>query len=638
MSNQPTMPVTGSAVRRVPALQHLTKFEALDRTFPQMLRDRATVEPGVTAFCHWDGTRAVPTTWASYASTVREVALGLSSLGVVPGDRVAIMSPARTEWVVAALGILSAGAIPVGVYPTSSALEVEQALGHSEATALFVGSDTEVAKVAEVAKDLPALRLLVGFDVEPSGVPEPVRAKTWERLREAGRVHDASNPRLFDELVDSGSIDQPAALFYTSGSTGAPKGVTHTHRTLQYSVLTFGMCYPEIGTVRHDLVGFLGLSHVAPALIGVFAPIMTRLVITYSRMDQWSEALVRVRPTAVLWPPRIYEKLLGEALSTVEAGHAPFRFAYSLAMKVGRKVVETRWQGNRLPWHLRISYGLASKWVFAPLRAKVGLDRIRVSWTASAAMTPEVTALWQVWGLDLRELYGTTETCGSVLAQWDRPFPPPGTVGKAMPDPRWLIKTNDEGELMVCAPLLFRDYWNNPAATAEVMEGSWYHTGDLVEIESSGEVRLIGRAKDVVITSGGKTVSPQPIEVRLKSSPLVEEAVVVGDGRKYLAALIWPADEGRALSAEQLTDQVRAWITEVNADFARPLQMKDFRIAPRALSLEHGELTLKGTIRRAAVLKAFGELVDEMYSADWHQEITRHVGMAKTSRSRGSND
>jgi long-chain acyl-CoA synthetase len=623
---------------KVPALHSLTGFEVLHRTFPQMLKDRAAVEPEVTAFCHWDGTRSIPTTWGSYQATVREVALGLNSLGVVPGDRVAIMSPARAEWVIAALGILSAGAIPVGVYPTSSVVEVKQALEHSEATAVFAASDAEVAKVTKVAAELPALRLLVGFDIDPSGAPESVVSETWAGVRESGVDRGESNPALFDELVEAGTIDQPAALFYTSGSTGAPKGVTHTHRTLQYSVLTFGMCYPGISSERHDLVGFLGLSHVAPALIGVFAPIMTRLVVTYARMDQWSEALVGVRPTAVLWPPRIYEKLLGEALSAVEARPAPSRLVYKLAMAVGRKVVGLRWQGKPLPWYLRTLYGLAVTFVFTPLRAKLGMDRITVSWTASAAMTPEVIGLWHIWGLDLRELYGTTETCGSVLAQWDRPFPPPGTVGKAMPDPRWLIKTNDEGELMVSAPLLFRDYWNDPRATAEVMEGTWYHTGDLVDVDSSGEVRLIGRAKDVVITSGGKTVSPQPIEVRLKSCPLVDEAVVVGDGRKYLTALIWPADDGNALTDAQLKDGVRDWIASVNSELARPLQLKDFRVAPRALSLEQGELTLKGTIRRAAVLKAFGELVDEMYNADWHDEIARHVRIADTSRSRDASE
>jgi long-chain acyl-CoA synthetase len=190
-----------------------------------------------------------------------------------------------------------------------------------------------------------------------------------------------------------------------------------------------------------------------------------------------------------------------------------------------------------------------------------------------------------------------------------------------MPDPRFGIKTSSEGELLVKGPLLFRGYWKNPEATAEVMDGEWYRTGDLVEIDASGEVKLIGRAKDIIITSGGKTISPQPLEVRLKDSPLIEEAVVVGDGRKYLTVLIWPTENGSKLDKHVLEEGLRAWIEDLNTGLARPLQLKDFRIAPRALSAGAGELTAKGTIRRASVLTSFSALVDEMYSAAEHNEF-----------------
>lgn len=616
----------------IPVLHSVSGFEAVHRTFAQMLCDRAECEPDTVAFCSWAGGAARPTSWSEYLDEVRETTLGLHNLGVAPGDRVAIMSSTRREWVVAALAILSMGGVPVGVYPTSSGAEVEQALESSGATAVFAESASDIAKVAAAAPGLPHLCATIGFDTEPADLPATVKAVHWASLRAVGRARALAEPELFTVLVEAGDIDQLAALFYTSGSTGAPKGVMHTHRTLQYSVLAFAMSYPEIGRTRHDLVGFLGLSHVAPALIGVFAPIMTRLVVTYCTMDQRREALIGVRPTAVVWPPRMHEKLASEMLQALSESGRAFRFAYSIAMGVARRVSVLRWRGRQVPKHLNALYGFCMKSVFLPLRATVGIDRIKVSWTASGSMTPDVAALWHMWGLDLRELFGTTETCGSVLAQWDRAFPAPGTIGKCMPDPRWAIRVSPEGELQLRSPCLFKGYWRNPEATASVMEDGWYRTGDLVELNRDGEVKIIGRMKDVLKTSGGKMVSPQPIEVRLKASPLIDEAIVVGEGRKYLAVLLCVSDVARAMTPHERDDALTGWIDEVNSELARPLQLKTYRILPRALSPAAGELTPKATIRRSNILASFADFVDDMYDAGEQDEIVRQARFARTDR------
>ncbi|WP_243636700.1 AMP-binding protein [Rhodococcus sp. Eu-32] len=616
----------------VPVLRNVTDFEAVDRTFAQMLCTRAEREPDGVAFRSWTNGAVRSTSWKEYLDAVTDAALGLHRLGIVHGDRVAIMSSTRGEWVVAALAILAIGAVPVGVYPTSSAAEVSHALESTGAVAIFAESANDCAKIAAVATETPDVRSVIGFDDAPDGFASGVQVTEWVELLYSGRSSSMAEPTLFSQLVAAGHVDDLAALFFTSGSTGAPKAVKHTHRTLQYSVLGFAASYPDIGSTRHDMVGFLGLSHVAPALLGVFAPIMTKLVMTYCTMDQRLEVLRAVRPNTVLWPPRMHEKLASETLDALSESGRLFRLRHAAAMKVARRVSALRWADRPIPRYLDTLNDAAVKYAFMPLRAKVGMDRITVSWTASGTMTPDVAALWHMWGLDLRELFGTTETCGSVIAQWDRAFPTPGTIGKALPDPRWAVRVSEEGELELRSPCLFDGYWNNQDATESAFEDGWYRTGDLVDIDAHGEVRLIGRLKDVLKTSGGKSVSPQPIEVRLKASSLIEEAIVVGEGRKYLTVLLSVSDEAQLMAPRERDAALTNWIDEVNTELSRPLQLKKFKILPRALSAAAGELTAKATIRRAAILESFAELIDELYDGDEQNEIARQARYAPTGR------
>ncbi|CDQ45553.1 MULTISPECIES: AMP-dependent synthetase/ligase [Mycolicibacterium] len=625
-------PAEGNGTHSVPVLQDVSRFEAVPRTFAQLLHDRARHEPDSVAFYTWESGAQHPTTWGEYAESVRRAALELDNLGVGAGDRVAIMSSARAEWVVAALAILSVNAVLVGVYPTSSQQELAQVLETCGVSAIFAESQPALEKVAAIAPRLDTLRAVIGFDAQPAGMPDSVSVSGWHSLLAAGGTLAAADPSRFADLVAEGDIDQPAALFSTSGSTGIPKGVVHTHRTLQFSVLGVAMTYPDIGRTHHDLVGFLGLSHVAPALIGVFAPIMTKLVITYCTMEQRLPALIGVRPTAVVWPPRMHEKLASEVLQTVTHSGRLFGIKYAAAMQIARRIGAQRWADRRPPRYLDVLYGICLKTVFLPLRARVGMDRINVSWTASGSMPPDVAALWHMWGLDLRELYGTTETCGAVLAQWDRPFPRPGTIGKSMPDPRWAARVSADGELQVRTPSLFTGYWNDPQATSEAVHDGWYSTGDLVELDADAEVKIIGRSKDLIKTSGGKSVSPQPIEVKLKSSPLLEEAIVVGEGRKYLTALLAVSAKTQSMSTDERDILLRRWIEGVNSELSRPLQIKDFRVLPRELSAEAGELTLKGTIRRANVVASFAHLVEEMYDGSEQDVIAGQARLIRGDR------
>ncbi|QEU96904.1 AMP-dependent synthetase/ligase [Streptomyces kanamyceticus] len=603
---------------------NLTHFEPA-RTLPRLLLDRARTEPDDVALRHWRDGVVQAITWRSYADHVRDLALGLVAQGVRRGDRVAVMSGARPEWAFAALAVQSVGGIVIGVYPTNSPTEIEQLLTHSEAVAFIGETATELDKAAAIAAQTPTLRLVIGIDATPPALPKPIKATTWKALCEEGAQRADDGPDVLDELVARGSLDDPAVLFYTSGSTGAPKGVTHSHRTLQHSIQTVIGLYPEIQEREYDVVGFLPLAHVAPAVISVFAPLLTRLVVTYCRIDDYQHVLRSARPTALLWPPRFYEKTAGELIARTKTWPRLRRYAYDAAMWVGRRVADNRWSHRKSSIPLRIAYAAALRGVFLPLRATAGMDRIRLAYTASAAMPESVLEIWQIWGLDLRENYGLTETGACPIAHFDQPFPRPGTIGRKFPDPRFQVKVADDGEMLIRAPLLFNGYWRDPEETAAVLQDGWLHTGDLVEYTSHDDIRIIGRKKDVIITRGGKTISPQPIENRLKESVLINDAIVVGEARKYLTVLLEPNTTAAAPSAEAQSEHLRAEIDRVNADLARAEQLKDFRVLPRPLQTERGERTANGKIKRNAVVKSFATLIDEMYDTNDDAAIAHHV-------------
>jgi long-chain acyl-CoA synthetase len=599
------------------------------RTLPQLLIDRADSHPDEVAVRRFvDGTIR-ELTWVEQRDAVARIALGLAAHGVGRGDRVAIMSDPRPAWLQVALAAQSLGAIPLGVYATNSPSEVKRLLEHSGAVAFVGESSDHLEKGAAAAAELSGLRLLVGIDERPPEA-EGGSALTLAELRESG----GDDLDRFRELVEQTSLDDVAVLFYTSGTTGVPKGVTHSHRTFLHASASVWGLYPTLDRVRHDAVGFLPLAHVAPAVVLLAAPLVTKLVVTFCRLEEYERVMREVRPTAILWPPRFHEKHAAQLVRLAEVAGPLRRLTYRLAMRVGRRVAPYRWERRRPPLPLRLAYAAAVRLVFVPLRARIGLDRIEVSWTASAAMPPNVMALWQIWGLDLRETYGLTETAGSTSGHYELPFPRPGDIGSVFPDPRWEVRLEEDGEMLIRAPELFLGYWQNEEETREVLRDGWLRTGDLAEWTPERHIRLIGRKKDVIVTSGGKSLSPQPVEVLLKESPLVTEAVLVGDGRKYLTALldIDRAALGEGATEEELRARLWADVERANADLARVEQIKDFRVLPRPLTIDGGDRTPNGKLRRDAVHRNFAELIDEMYAEDEARVIAGEVGALDAPR------
>jgi long-chain acyl-CoA synthetase len=609
-------------------------------TLPRILDTRARQEPDATVFRVRSAGAYRAITWAELRAEVAALAAGLHDLGLQPGERVAILGDACPEWIAADLAVLSAGALTVGIYPTSSVDEIARQITHVGAVMFIALRRNDLAPLLPSLRESSTVRRIL-LIADPDDELRAAGVVSLADARAAGRERLARTPDLFARLLARGNADDPMRLFFTSGSTGAPKAVVHTHRSLMLAADGAVIRHPAMRSQPQRTVAFLPLSHVSPALNVVVMPFITHVVPHFGDEGQDPFDLVReVRPTYLAFMPRHYQKLGAELAERTREWPWPRRRVYEAARWLGLRAIDSHWAGRPVPRWLRLAHGAARRFVFRPLLATVGLDAVARAQTSSAAMPPSVAALWAMWGLDLREGYGSTESAGAIAAQLE-PFPRPGEIGRPLPTPWYETRLAEDGEIVFRSPIIFAGYWNDAEATAAVMEGGWLHTGDLGELTPEGNIRLVGRKKDLIITSGGKSLSPQEIELSLKSSPYVSEVVAVGEGRKYVAALVelaagpvthWARERGiQAVAYADLAAHpdvgalIAGEVERGNAALARVAQIKRFRILPRPLDVEREEVTATRKVRRQVVLAHFQSLVDEMYDASEDAVIAAEV-------------
>ena len=592
-------------------------------TVPAALARRAADEPDRVALQQKRGGTDQALTWRELAATVERVGVGLLELGLGPGDRVAVMSDARVEYAVVELAVWGVGAITVGVYPTSSPAEIAYQVLDSGATIFVAEGDDAMRRLADAPEAVTALRAVVTIDAVPTVVPSVP-------LAEVERPGDAAGAERFRCLGAALQPDDALCIIYTSGTTGNPKGVLHTHRSFLYA--SESIVEPPTRALRtHDqrVVCHLPMAHVVGKLLGITVPLVSRVIAYFpERVDRYGDRFVEVGPTYVLQPPRFYEKAASEVITRARRGRAHRRLAYAAAMRIGRALVRRRWAGARVPPWLDLPNRAARVLVFRPLLRSVGYHEVRHAYTGSALVPPELATLWQAWGVDLRIIYGLTESGGNVTAQ-DRPFPQPVDIGECLARPEWEVDVAADGELLARTPSLFREYWGKPEETAETLKGGWLHTGDVVERDPSGTIRIVDRKRDLIITSSGKTLSPQHIEKELKASPYLAEAVVVAEGRNYLTALLelaeptvaeWARSRGLATAsyaqlavAPEVTALVEVEVARANEQLGRAEQVKKFRVLPTKLEDEPGLLTPTRKAKRRLIEERFADLVDSMY-------------------------
>jgi len=566
--------------------------------------------------------------WGEYGEQVRRIAAALIASGVARGDRVCILGETCPEWFYVDQAVITSGAVSVGIYATNAPGQVAHVLDDCGAHVLFVENEEQLDKVLQVRERVPALGHIVVFDMEGlRGFDDPM-VTSLATFAERGATELAARTAQWRARAAAVAPGDTAILIYTSGTTGAPKGAMISHANLVFQAAALHAVMP-FGPAD-EILSFLPLSHIAERLLSALRPIFHGAIVNIAENQDTAPQNIReISPTVFFAVPRLWEKFHSRVVIAARDGTAFERVAFGLAFGAASRVLALRAAGKRVPLWLGLAWRLADRTVLHRTRKLIGMERARYVTTGAAPIAPELIRWYLALGLDMRQAYGMTETAGVAS------LPPPrvrrpGSVGVALPGTE--IRLSEAGEILVRGPHVFGGYWNNPARTAEVMVDGWLHTGDIGTMDEDGFIRVVDRLKDILITSGGKNVAPSGIENELKFSSYIADAVVIGEARPYLTALVMidyenvaryaqdhaiPFTDYASLCAhEDVQALVAAEVEAVNDRFARVEQIKAFRVIDVQLTTEDEEFTPTLKLKRNVVARRHGALIDSMYESD----------------------
>lgn len=596
-------------------------------TLPGLLRQVAAERPDDLALRHKKFGRWREYSWREYATHSARIGLGLRALGVRHGERIAIHSQNRPEWLFTDLGAQGIGAAVVGVYPTSPADEVEYLLHHSESVVLIAEDEEQLDKTLEVRARLPHLRKIVV--IETRGIAHRLSDPLIMTYAELERLSEQQPIEDYAAAVSELDPRSLAILVYTSGTTGPPKGAMLSHENL----ITAGFAFLKVHTPRargtDEVLSYLPYCHIAERLFSLAGALPAREIVNFGDgSESLLEDLRTVQPHIFFGVPRVWEKML--AIVTIKMADAsPLkRFMYGFWLRQGRRIARKRLARERLSLGDQVLYSLGWFFLFRPLRERLGLARVHTVTSGSAPIAPQVLEFFWAIGVRIRELYGMTENTAVCT------HTPPddvriGKVGRAHDGVD--IRIAADGEILMRGPAIFMGYFNNEKATRDAIdEEGWLHTGDVGELDGDGYLTITDRKKDILITSGGKNISPSWIENKLKVSPYVRESIVIGDRRKYVTALIgieldtvgdWATRKGVPFTTYQdLSEKVEVrslieeWVEEVNRSLANVEQVKRFALLPKELDHEDGQLTATQKVRRRAITAEFSDMIEGLYA------------------------
>jgi long-chain acyl-CoA synthetase len=566
---------------------------------------------------------------ADFVRDVRLLGLGLEALGIGPGDRVAIVSDSRPEWLLADLAILSIGAVSVPIYATLAATQAGYIVKDCAARVAIAADAAQLAKLQSLGHMATSLESLVVFDPPADGLSEESHRSvlTFRALIGRGRDRLAADPTLaqrFDARAASILPETLATLIYTSGTTGEPKGVMLTHGNIASNV---NAIHELLAKGPDDVaLSFLPLSHSFERTV-VYSYLTDGVTVVFAEsMDTLARDLAFTRPTMMTGVPRVYEKIQARVLEAVKKGSALRRWLFANALRRALARVRRAQSSGASARPQGLADTLLDRLVFGKVRARTG-GRLRILVSGSAPLSASVAEFFAAAGLPIVEGYGLTET--SPVVTVNPPASPRfGTVGKAIPGVD--VRIAPDGEILARGPNIMKGYWNKPEETAAVLTDGWFHTGDVGELSPDGYLKITDRKKDLLVTSGGKKVAPQPIEARLKANPLVAEAMLIGDRRRFPAVLVVPSFPvleqrlqalGRPVgSAAELTarpDVIGLYqeiVDALNRDLAQFEQIKKVALLPAEFSVQGGELTPTLKVRRRIVEERWKHVIEAIYA------------------------
>ena len=583
-------------------------------SIPHRLLSQAKSKPSAIAYQAKVNGRWVPTTWRQFADQIRLAARALIALGFPRGGKVAILGFNRPEWVILDHAAMMAGGAPAGIYTTCSAEEVQYIVHHSEALVVLVEDAAQLAKIKAKRSELPLLKWCVVMrGVTATGAD----VLTWDDFLAKGEAIPEST---LDERLDKIEPSDVATLIYTSGTTGPPKGVMLSHGNLTWTSRTLiDLQPPSDGEVT---LSYLPLSHIAEQMCTVHMPATIGSTVYFAEsLEKIVDNIKDCRPTAFFGVPRIWEKMhaaLAAKLGEVTGVKAKL---VAWARSVCTQVNAYKDRGAPVPRHLELQYRLADRLVIGKLKQALGFDRARVLISGAAPIARDVLEFFSSLDLPIREVYGQSEDTGPTSYNFVGKTKL-GTVGPPLPGLQ--CKIAEDGEILIKGPNVFLGYFKDPEATAEALHDGWLCSGDLGAFDREGFLTITGRKKEIIITAGGKNIAPKNIEAALKQLPIIGEAVVIGDRRKYLTALVTldeaaarkVAPDGDLSQSPQIRSAIQVQVDQVNQSLARVEQVKKFAILTKPFGIDSGELTPTMKIKRKVVAQKYAREIDAMYEGD----------------------